>query len=163
MAAALRDEGYPVSAFRRGEGPAVDGVRVFHGPDQWSQFLAGIRVLILLAPLTEQTRGIIYDAALSSLGPGGWLVNVGRGGLIDEPAVLRALEDGRLEGASLDVFATEPLPAGHPFWLHPRVRITPHVAAVTRVGPSAQQIARRILALRSGADAGRAVDRSLGY
>ena len=163
VASALRAEGYPVSAFRRGNGAAPSDITVYSGADQWSAFLSGIRVLILLAPLTDGTRGVIDEQALSALGPQGWLINVGRGGLIDETALLRALDDGRLLGASLDVFTNEPLPKTHPFWRHPRVRMTPHVAAVTRIAPSAAQIARRIRALESGEDAGHPVDRQAGY
>lgn len=164
VAAALHDEGYRVRAYGRGRRPQAEAAYPVHaGPGEWEGFLDGLDVLILLAPLTPLTRGIIDAAALAHLAPQAWLVNVGRGALIDEPAVIGALRAGRLGGASLDVFAQEPLPTDHPFWSDPRVRITPHVSAVTRIGPSARQIAARILALEKGGDAGRAVDRTAGY
>ncbi|MEZ5650793.1 MAG: NAD(P)-dependent oxidoreductase [Burkholderiaceae bacterium] len=164
VAQALHDEGYAVRAFRRAaRGDSSGPIAEYAGSGQWPAFLQGLQVLILLAPLTEDTRGIIDGVAIDAMARGAWLVNVGRGALIDETAVLAALTDGRLAGASFDVFATEPLPANHPFWSMPQVRMTPHVAAVTRIGPSAHQIADRIRAIENGDPAGRAVDRASGY
>ncbi len=115
-------------------------------------FLRRSRVLILLAPLTAQTRGLFNAQRLAWLPRGACLINVARGALVDEAAVLAALDSGQLAAAQLDVFATEPLPAGHPFWQHPRVCLTPHAAAYTVIGPAATQIARRIRQLAQGRD-----------
>ncbi|MEZ5660098.1 MAG: NAD(P)-dependent oxidoreductase [Burkholderiaceae bacterium] len=164
VARALADEGYRVRAFRRRVDQRVhEDITEFAGQAQWPSFLNGLQVLILLAPLTAQTRGIIDGAVFDAMAKNSWLINVGRGALLDEPALLEALGDGRLAGASLDVSAREPLPGDHPFWLHPQIRITPHVAAVTLIGPSARQIAARIAALERGEPVGRSVDRSSGY
>ena len=164
VAAALTAEGYLVRAFVRTATQREDaGVRIFAGPQQWAGFLAGTQVLILLAPHTAQTHHLIDEQALAMLPPGAWLVNVARGGLIDDDAVQAALRRGHLAGATLDVFATEPLPAESDWWSLPQVRITPHVSAVTLVPESAQQVAQRIRALDAGQDAGATVDRQRGY
>lgn len=88
--------------------------------------------LVVAAPETRETRGMIDERILSLAKPGAVLVNVARGGLVDEDALLGALNSGRLRGAALDVFCEEPLPPAHPFFSHPRVLVTPHVSAATR-------------------------------
>ncbi|MEZ5738701.1 MAG: NAD(P)-dependent oxidoreductase [Burkholderiaceae bacterium] len=164
VAAALTAEGYPVRAFVRTAGQREnEGVSLFAGPQQWPAFLAGTQVLILLAPHTAQTHHLVDAQALAMLPGGAWLVNVARGGLIDDEAVQAALRSGHLAGATLDVFSTEPLPVDSAWWTLPQVRITPHVSAVTLVPESALQIARRIHALDAGQDAGATVDRRREY
>jgi len=162
VAAALAADGWQVSGFARGP-RQVDGVRCFHGSAQWFDFLAATRLLILLAPLTTETADIIDAQALSRLQPQGWLVNVARGALVVDADLLAALDAGHLAGATLDVFREEPLAAGHPFWAHPRIRITPHIAAVTRVEESAVQVADKLQRLLRGERPGGWVDRSRGY
>ncbi|MCY4574140.1 MAG: D-2-hydroxyacid dehydrogenase [Gemmatimonadetes bacterium] len=88
--------------------------------------------LVLTLPETAETRGIMTRERLFAMKPGAVLINVARGRLVDEDALLEALDSGRLRGAGLDVFHTEPLPADHPFYRHPRVLMTPHVSATTR-------------------------------
>ncbi len=89
-------------------------------------------VLVITAPETTETRGLIDTEALARMKPGALLINVARGKLVDEDALVRALSEGRLRGAGLDVFAKEPLAPGHPLWDLPNVVLTPHVSAVTR-------------------------------
>lgn len=164
VAAALVAEGYPVRAFVRTATPRDDtGVRLFAGSGQWPAFLADTQVLILLAPHTAQTHHLVDAQALALLPAGAWLVNVARGGLLDDPAVQAALHSGHLAGATLDVFGTEPLPRDDGWWTLAQVRITPHVSAVTLIPESAQQVAQRIHALDAGGDAGATVDRQRGY
>ncbi len=86
---------------------------------------------MIAAPHTAETRGAVTRGVLEQLPQGAIVVNVSRGTLLDETALLDLLDASRLLGAALDVFATEPLPAGHPLWRHPRVLVSPHVAAVT--------------------------------
>jgi Phosphoglycerate dehydrogenase and related dehydrogenases len=105
--------------------------------DRLDEFLAQTRVLVVLLPLTADTRGLLDYAALSRLPQGAHLINASRGAVIDQADLLDLLHGGHLASALLDVFATEPLPAADALWSHPRVRITPHVAAQTLVGPSA--------------------------
>ena len=87
--------------------------------------------VVLTLPLTEETRGLIDAAAISRMRTGAVLVDVGRGGVVDEPALVRALEEGRLAGAALDVFATEPLPPDSALWDLPNVLVSPHTAALS--------------------------------
>jgi phosphoglycerate dehydrogenase-like enzyme len=88
-------------------------------------------VLVVAAPHTATTEGLVDDEVLGSLPRGAWVVNLARGALLDEPALVRHLDRGRLGGAVLDAFAAEPLPRSHPLWRHERVLITPHVSGVT--------------------------------
>jgi len=110
----------------------VPRVEVMHGTDGFERLLAESDVLVITAPETRETIGLIDAAALARLRPGALLVNVARGSLVEEAALLEALSTGRLRGAGLDVFQEEPLPEGHPLWDLPNVVLMPHVSAVTR-------------------------------
>ncbi len=164
----LEAVGVQVTGVRRGGGP-----RGAEGPTrvpvvtvaELDDALAAADHVVLCVPATPETRGLVDARRLALLRPGATLVNVGRGGVVDEDALLRALDAGRLDWAALDVFATEPLPADSPLWDHPRVWTTPHVAGL------APDYAEQVLALFAGNLerflAGRpllnAVDRGLGY
>jgi glyoxylate/hydroxypyruvate reductase A len=162
VARQLAQAGFTVRGFARSPRP-VDGVEVMHGPGAWHAFLAATRVLVLLAPLTPDTEDLIDADALARLRPGGWVVNVARGGLVVDEDLVAALDAGRLAGATLDVFRDEPLPPAHPFWRHPRIRVTPHVSAPTQIAVSAAQVAANLAAMARGdAPRGR-VDRRRGY
>jgi phosphoglycerate dehydrogenase-like enzyme len=115
---------------RRPERGGPPGVVLFGGT-RLGAALEGADVLIVAAPLTGETRGALGAAELARLARGAVVVHLSRGKVLDEAALLAALDEGRVGGAALDVFAEEPLPAGHPFWAHPRVLISPHVSAVT--------------------------------
>ena len=163
VAQALLAEGHPVHAFRRSGGGEQDGVRIVSGDKALPQFLQQSQVLIVIAPLTAQTRGIINRDTLQWLPDGAYLINVGRGPLVDEGDLVDALARGKLAGATLDVFATEPLPANSSLWSAPNLRITPHVSALTLVPESARQIADKIAVLQSGGQPGGLVQRANGY
>jgi phosphoglycerate dehydrogenase-like enzyme len=92
------------------------------------EFLPSADVIVLACPLNESTRRLAGDAFFDAIKPGAVLVNIARGGLIDEPAMIKALDDGRLAAAVLDVFHTEPLPADDPLWAHPKIRLTSHTS-----------------------------------
>ncbi|MFD3500995.1 D-2-hydroxyacid dehydrogenase [Streptomyces sp. NPDC058676] len=102
-----------------------------HGPAGLRSGLAEADYVVLAAPLTEATRGMVDASALAAMKPGARLINVGRGGLVDEEALIHHLADGRLAGAALDVFDEEPLPARSPLWDMPGVMISPHTAGET--------------------------------
>ncbi|MBY0398064.1 MAG: D-2-hydroxyacid dehydrogenase, partial [Thermoleophilia bacterium] len=98
------------------------------GPDRLHDLLAASDFVILAAPLTPETDGLIDDAALAAMRPDAWLINVARGRLVDDRALLRALREGRIGGAALDAFREEPLPSSSPFYDLPNVIVTPHTA-----------------------------------
>jgi phosphoglycerate dehydrogenase-like enzyme len=116
---------------RRPAQGATKGMRWIGGFDALDTLASESDVLAITVPKTPETTGVVGDRVLGKLPRGAVLVNVSRGGILDEDALLRALDGGNLRGAALDVFATEPLPATHPLWRHPRILITPHVSAVT--------------------------------
>jgi phosphoglycerate dehydrogenase-like enzyme len=119
-------------AFWVSEASGENLVSPLHGEDGFRRLLAESDFLVLTAPETPQTRGKFDAAALAQMKTSATIINVSRGRLVDEDALVAALSTGRLRGAGLDVFATEPLPEGHPLWTLPNVLITPHVSAVTR-------------------------------
>lgn len=163
IAALLQSDGYPVRAFRRSPSTGGEGLPVYSGQSELAQFLGGCNVLIVIAPLTRETRGVINERTIAMLPPGAWIVNVARGELIVEADLLAAIDSGHLTGASLDVFAVEPLPPEHPFWNERRIRITPHVAALTRVADAVGQISGKIAQLEDGGSPSGLVRRELGY
>lgn len=162
LARRLAELGFAVSGFARSQ-HSVPGVNCHHGAGQWQAFLATCDVLVLMAPLTSQTQAVIDARALAALPDDAWLINVARGGLVDESALLAALDSGTLAGATLDVFQSEPLPEDHAFWQHPKIRLTPHVAAQTLIEPGAHQVADKILRLQQGESVSGIVNRQRGY
>lgn len=163
VARAIAHFEFPVMGWSRSP-KTVEGVRTFHGTDGLQDFLAASRVLVNLLPLTPDTTDILRRETLSRLLPGAYVINVARGAHLVEDDLLALLESGHVAGATLDVFRTEPLPAGHPFWAHPRITVTPHTSARTLRAESIAQIARKIDALRNGAESVRGeVDPARGY
>jgi glyoxylate/hydroxypyruvate reductase A len=158
VAAALRPFGFPLSGWSRTR-KIVPGVDSYAGRVELDAFLARCRVLVCLLPLTRETRGLLDRRALSQLPIGAHVVNVARGALIVDDDLLALLDQGRLGGATLDVFHDEPLPAAHPFWHHSRISITPHVSAATLVEESVAQIAGKIARLEAGLPITGIVDR----
>jgi phosphoglycerate dehydrogenase-like enzyme len=116
---------------RRPERGGPPGVAWVGGLDDLPRLASDSDCLVIAVPHTEQTRAAVSRAVLRRLPPDAIVVNVSRGTLLDETALLELLDASRVRGAALDVFAVEPLPAGHPFWRHPSVLVSPHVAAVT--------------------------------
>jgi len=141
----------------------VPGVACFAGDAQLPDFLAGTRVLVCLLPLTPATEGILRRETLARLLPGAYLINVARGGHLVDDDLLALLETGHLAGATLDVFRTEPLPAQHPFWRHPKITVTPHTSARTLREESIAQIAGKIRAMARGEAVRGVVDPARGY
>jgi glyoxylate/hydroxypyruvate reductase A len=162
VAQALQVFDFPLRGWSR-SAKQIAGVECFAGDAQFADFLAGTRVLVNLLPLTPETRDILDRENLSRLLPGGYLINVARGGHLVEEDLLGLLESGHLAGATLDVFRTEPLPQDHPFWRHPQITVTPHTSARTLCEESVAQIARKIQALGRGEPIAGVVDRERGY
>jgi glyoxylate/hydroxypyruvate reductase A len=157
--------GYPVAGWARRH-RRIAGVETFAGDGQLDAFLSRARILVNALPLTAQTRDLLDRAAFARMPRGTHVINIGRGETLVEQDLLDALDDGHLASATLDVFRVEPLPAGHPFWSHPKVTVTPHLAAPTPYGPAAEQIASALKQLEQGAqacDLPGYVDRSVGY
>jgi phosphoglycerate dehydrogenase-like enzyme len=115
-----------------GSGSLAERIQVLRGESALEALLERSDVIVVSAPETPETRGMIGERELGSMKRGALLINVSRGRLIDEAALVKALGEGRLRGAGLDVFAEEPLPPDHPLWRLPNVLITPHVSGVTR-------------------------------
>jgi phosphoglycerate dehydrogenase-like enzyme len=148
---------------RRAEGVAAPGqVRVFGSPDL-AQFLTGLDVLVLTLPLTPQTMGLIGAAELARLNPSAIVINVARGPVIQEAALLGALRARRLSGAVLDTFAAEPLPTTSPLWDMPGVTITPHMAGEASAAEVAEVCAPNITRFLRGEVPGLLVDPERGY
>ena len=162
VARAVQAFEFPVVGWSRSP-KQVPGVRCYAGAGQWPDFLAETRVLVCLLPLTDETRGILSRDSLSRLRPGAYLINVARGAHLVEEDLIPLLDAGQLAGATLDVFRQEPLPAGHPFWRHPKITITPHTAARTLRDESVAQIAAKIARLERGESIAGIVDPSKGY
>ena len=162
VAKALAQFEFPVNGWSRSP-KAIGGIRVFSGQDGFNDFLAASRVLVNLLPLTPETQDILNRDTLSRLQPGGYLINVARGAHLVEDDLLALLDSGHLAGATLDVFRTEPLPVGHPFWSHPRITLTPHTSARTLLGESIAQIVGKIAALERGEAIAGVVDPVRGY
>ncbi len=162
VARTLADLDYQVSGWARGK-HSVEGVSTYAGPDQLGDFLQSTRVLVNTLPLTDETRGIINYDLLSQLQPGAVLINVGRGEHLVEDDLLRALDEGKLLRASLDVFRKEPLPEGHPFWQRKEITITPHISARTLRDATIEQITGKIRDHAAGRAISGIVDTDRGY
>ncbi|QEW18862.1 Glyoxylate/hydroxypyruvate reductase A [Marinibacterium anthonyi] len=142
---------------------ALDGIKTFTGDDGLSAALERAEILVLLLPLTPGTENVLNAARLSLLPEGAIVINPGRGPLIDDTALLAALDTGRVAHATLDVFRVEPLPADHAFWLHPGITVTPHIASETRPKSASRVIAENVRRGEAGDPLLNLVDRSLGY
>ena len=154
--------GFDVSGWSRSP-KKIDNIHCFHGKDGLHTALARAEILVTLLPDTPATANTINAETLSLMPHGAFIINPGRGTLIDDNALLAALDNGQIAHATLDVFRVEPLPKDHPYWAHPHVTVTPHIAAETRASTASQVIAENILRCEKGQDLLHLVDRTLGY
>jgi glyoxylate/hydroxypyruvate reductase A len=145
----LRQQGYRVSGWRRG----ID----------LEPQLSHSQIVINLLPLTPQTGALLNASFFAALPPGAAIVNLGRGGHVVDADLLAALDSGHLQHAVLDVFQTEPLPAEHRYWSHPKLTLLPHAAALTDPRSASAVVAANLRALRDGLPLRHLVDRSRGY
>ena len=162
VAKALAQFDFPVNGWSRSP-KAIDGVRAFTGAEQFNDFLGASRVLVNLLPLTPDTTDVINKDTLARLQQGAYVINVARGAHLVDEDLLAAIASGHVAGATLDVLRTEPLPAGHAFWNHPRITITPHTSARTLREESIAQIARKMVALQRGEAVAGVVNPARGY
>ncbi|CVG35794.1 glyoxylate/hydroxypyruvate reductase GhrA [Serratia marcescens] len=162
VARKLTEFGFSVRCWSR-SAKQIDGVQSFAGEAQRAAFLDGVKLVINLLPNTPETVGILNRELFAQLSTGAYLINIARGAHLVEADLLAALDQGQLAAATLDVFAREPLPQDHPFWRHPRVTITPHIAAITLPQQAMDQIAANIRALEAGHAPAGVVDRQRGY
>ena len=162
VARALVQFEFPINGWSRSP-KAIEGVRAFTGAEQFNAFLGASRVLVNLLPLTSDTTNLINKDTLARLQQGAYVINVARGAHLVDEDLLAAIASGHVAGATLDVFRTEPLPAGHAFWSHPRITITPHTSARTLREESIAQIVGKIGALSRCEPIAGIVDAGRGY
>ncbi|MFT3964758.1 MAG: glyoxylate/hydroxypyruvate reductase A [Sphingobium sp.] len=160
--AALFPFGFQLSAWSRSP-RTIEGAAHYSGGDGLDQMLSATDILICLLPLTAETSGILCRDLFDRLPRGAALVNVGRGRHLVEQDLLSALDDGRISQAILDVVTPEPLPADHPFWAHPRILVTPHIASVTDPARAARAMIANIRRHRAGEVPEGLVRRNIGY
>lgn len=154
--------GFPVLGWSR-TARDVPMIECHHGRDGLRAVLRQAQIVVTLLPATPATDNILDAETLSWLPKGAFLINPGRGTLIDDDALLAALDSGQVAGATLDVFRVEPLPEGHAYWAHPRVTVTPHVAADTRPATAARVVAENLRRLRDGEPLLHRVNQTEGY
>lgn len=158
----LRPFGFPLLGWTR-RPKDIEGVRRFHGAPGLAPFLAETGILVCLLALTPETKGILNAKTFAALPRGAGVINCARGGHLVDEDLIEALDSGHLSGAVLDVFDPEPLPEDHPFWHHPKIALTPHVASITLVPSAAICIARNIHRMRKGEAPLAIVDPKAGY
>ena len=159
----LRAIGFDVIGWSRNpkQHPALSGS--YAGPDELPAFLDEVRILVCLLPLTPKTKGILDGGVFALLQRGAYIINVARGAHLNEQDLLEGLDKGQLSGACLDVFQEEPLPASHPFWDHPAITVTPHIASITDPASAAQQVVENYRRTLAGKPLLNQVDLERGY
>ena len=161
-AAALAGIGFDVAGWSRSP-KELEAITCFHGADGFKPFLARSEILVCLLPLTPATVGILNAELFATLPEGAFVINVGRGEHLVDEDLLAALASGQIAGATLDVFHQEPLPNDHPFWDHPKVLITPHVASLIDPLAGGRVIANNLALFRAGKTVPDMVDLAQGY
>ena len=158
----LASLGFPVLGWSR-SAKTIAGFTTYAGAAGLTQMLGKTEVLVCLLPLTSETQGILCARTFAALPVGAAIVNAGRGAHLVEEDLIPTLDSGQLAAAALDVFREEPLPPGHPFWHHPRVLVTPHIAGITNPATAAPIILDNIRRFEEGRPLMNQVDPAQGY
>lgn len=161
-ASMLAKFGFNVSGWSRSK-KSIERVTSLHGPQGLKKALKSAEIAVLILPDTPATNDTINVETLALMPKGSIIINPGRGPLIDDDALLQSLDAGHIKHATLDTFKVEPLPEDHPYWTHPKVTVTPHIAAETRAKYSSLTIAENIKRGEAGEPFLHLVDRSAGY
>ena len=162
VAEALVGLGFNVTGWSRSR-KEIKGVRCLHGDEGLKEALKRAEIAVLLMPDTPATQNVLNAETLALMPKGAFIINPGRGPLIDDDALLAALDSGQIAHATLDVFRVEPLPEDHPYWAHPKVTVTPHIAAATRNDTASEVIAENSRRSEAGESLLHLVDRDRGY
>lgn len=162
IARSLAAQGFAVRGYAR-HLKRIEGIACFDAAAGLPAFLDGLDFLACVVPATPATDGILNAASLAHLADGAYVVNIGRGAALVEADLLALLDSGKLSGATLDVFRTEPLPAGHPFWRRTEIVVTPHISGTTLPAETVAQIADKIARLERGEAVTGIVDHERGY
>ena len=128
----------------------IEGVKSFTGQNELSNFIKNVEILVCMLPLTSETKGILNSKLFSQMQDGSCIVNAARGEHLVDDDLLQALNEGKIKEATLDVFHTEPLPSDHPFWKHPKILITPHIASLMDPVAGGKEIAKNMLKFAKG-------------
>jgi glyoxylate/hydroxypyruvate reductase A len=161
-AIALSAIGFKVSGWSKSQ-KDIPNITCFSGEDGLSLLLSQTDILVCLLPLTEATKKILSSPLFYKLPQGVCLINASRGGCLNEEDLLKEIDSGKIEHATLDVFSTEPLPLTHPFWMNPHINITPHMAAEARPYSTALEVAGMTYRIRNGISLVNLVCRDKGY
>ncbi|EBA05036.1 D-isomer specific 2-hydroxyacid dehydrogenase, NAD-binding protein [Rhodobacteraceae bacterium HTCC2150] len=159
---ALAGLNFDVAGWSRSQ-KSIEGIKCFSGEEGLRDVMARSEILVLLLPLTPETTNVLNSETLALMPKGTVIINPGRGPMIDDAALLNALNNGQISHATLDVFRVEPLPVDDPYWAHPNVTVTPHIAAETRVTSSARMVAENVRRAEANEPLMNVVDRSAGY
>ncbi len=147
VASKLSKMGFQVMGWSRSE-KDITGVDCFSGPEALEVMLSKTDYLVNILPLTDRTRGFINKALLEQLKTGAYVINVGRGPHVNDKDLIDAIDENQISGAALDVFHQEPLDESHPFWSHPKVFLTPHIASITNIKTAQSQVFQNIRLFR---------------
>lgn len=141
----------------------IEGIKHFAGDAEFKDFIKQTDILICMLPLTPKTRGILNKNTFALMPKDSYIINVGRGPHVIEEDLLQALNSSHLAGATLDVFDSEPLPSNHPYWTHPKINVTPHVASVTNPETAVDQVYENYQRMLQGMKLENVVDSIKGY
>ncbi|MBL8703404.1 MAG: glyoxylate/hydroxypyruvate reductase A [Rhodospirillales bacterium] len=161
-ARALKGIGFDVAGWSRSP-KVIDGIKTYAGADGLGPFLARTDILVCILPLTAETTDILNAKLFAAMPQGSYLINIGRGRQLVEQDLVAALDSGHIAGAALDVFRTEPLPPESPLWAHPKIVVTPHIAAMTDPRSSVLQVVANIKRIRAGQAPINQIDSKRGY